>query len=240
MTFRVSFLLRFETLFIFLKAMKKLYICLILLLLSTSGFTQTKRKSGLKHKSVKQSIIFKDENGNLSDETEFMERGGYSEKSNFEEIVENGRTVGIKLKKNLRVNLPFSDFTATTLDGKTIDTKQLRGKVIVLDFWFISCSGCVAEIPNLNKLRAKYKDNENVVFIALTFDEAEKVTKFLKVKPFNFQHITGEKTFVEIYEYDGGFPVNIIVGKTGTIVRWQSGIYKQSKFENHIQKELDK
>ncbi len=220
--------------------MKKLYICLILLLLLTSAVAQTKRKSESKSKPVKQSIIFKDENGELSDKIEFMERGGYSDKNNYDEIVENGRTVEIKLKKNHRENLPFSDFMATTLDGKTVDTKQLRGKVLVLDFWFISCIGCVAEIPNLNKLRAKYKDNENVVFLAMTFDKAERVTKFLKIKPFNFQHITGENTFIETYKYDGSFPVSIIVGKTGTISRWQSGIYSQSRFEDHIQKELDK
>jgi peroxiredoxin len=220
--------------------MKKLVICLILLMLSGSVFAQTKRKSVSKLKPAKETIIFKDENGDLSDEAEFMERGGYSDKDKYDETVENGRTVEIKLKKNLRENLPFGDFTATTLEGKTIDTKLLRGKVLVIDFWFISCSGCVAEIPRLNKLRAKFNDNENVVFLALTFDKAERVNQFLKIKPFNFQHIAGENTFVDTCKYDETFPVSIIVGKDGTIIRWQSGIYNQSRFENRVQTELDK
>jgi peroxiredoxin len=221
--------------------MKKLAICLILLMLSGSIFAQTKRKSVSKSKPAKETIIFKDENGEIIDKYEFFERGGFSgDKDKYEETVVNGKTIEIKLKKNLRENLPFSDFTATTIDGKTIDTKQLRGKVLVIDFWFISCKGCVDEIPILNKVAAKFKGNENVVFLAMTFDEAERVTKFLKKKPFNFQHITGENTFVETYKYDEAFPVNIIVGKDGTIVRWQDGIYNQSRFEGRIQAELDK
>jgi peroxiredoxin len=241
MYFRVSFLPRLETLFIILKEMKKLYICLILLLLSTSAFAQIKRKSVSKSKPAKETIIFKDENGENTDKNEFSERGGFSNiKDRYEETVVNGKTIEIKLKKNLRENLPFSDFTATTIDGKTIDTKQLRGKVLVIDFWFISCVGCVAEIPRLNKLRAKFKDNENVVFLALTFDEGARLSKFLKEKPFNFQHIAGENTFIDTYKYDESFPVNIIVGKDGMIVRWQYGIYNLSRFEGRIQAELDK
>jgi peroxiredoxin len=221
--------------------MKKLYICLILLLLSTLAFAQTKRKSVSKSKPAKETTMFKDENGEIIDKYEFFERGGFSgDKDKYEETVVNGKTIEIKLKKNLRENLPFSDFTATTIDGKTIDTKQLRGKVLVIDFWFISCEGCVAEIPRLNKLQAKFKDNENVVFLALTFDEASRVSKFLKEIPFSFHHITGENTFIGTFKYDESFPVNIIVGKDGTIVRWQDGIYNQSRFEGRIQAELDK
>jgi peroxiredoxin len=220
--------------------MKKLLICLILMILPVFVYAQPKRKPISKSKAAKQSIIFKDENGNISDKTEFMDRGGYSDKSSYEETVQNGRTVEIKFKKNLRENQPFGDFTATTLDGKTIDTKQLRGKVLVIDFWFIACSGCVAEIPQLNKLHKKFESSENVMFLALTFDKPEKVAEFLEKKLFNFQHITGENTFIDIYKYDEGFPVNIIVGKDGTITRWQAGIYSYERFENRIQVELDK
>ena len=44
------------------------------------------------------------------------------------------------------------DFTATTMDGQKVTLSDLRGKVVVLDLWFINCPNCLAEIGELNRL----------------------------------------------------------------------------------------
>jgi thiol-disulfide isomerase/thioredoxin len=71
------------------------------------------------------------------------------------------------------------------LDGHIIGPEYTQGKTVVYNFWFTSCKPCVAEMPVLNRLSAAYR-SDSVVFIGITFDDKEKVEKFLSSKPFDF------------------------------------------------------
>src|SRR5215831_14583902 len=79
-------------------------------------------------------------------------------------------------------------FDIVDLDGTRFDSKSLRGKVIVMDFWFTGCPPCVEEIPKLNELADQFKE-KNVVFIAPTWDDESTLQAFLKEHPFNFHII---------------------------------------------------
>jgi peroxiredoxin len=72
--------------------------------------------------------------------------------------------------------LPFAevgkiyDFTLTSIDGKKVHTKDLRGKVVVIDCWATWCSPCMALLPELKELYAKHhKDGLEV--IGISFDQ---------------------------------------------------------------------
>ena len=60
-------------------------------------------------------------------------------------------------------------FSLTSLEGEKFELAALRGKVVVLNFWFTGCAPCVAEFGELNSLVHKFK-NKGVVFIAPTLD----------------------------------------------------------------------
>ncbi|MDZ7647241.1 MAG: TlpA disulfide reductase family protein [Cytophagales bacterium] len=71
------------------------------------------------------------------------------------------------------------DFISKTITGELISLTELKGKVVVINFWFTSCAPCITEMPTLNRLveEFKYKD---VVFIAFARDDVMELTSFLK------------------------------------------------------------
>ena len=65
------------------------------------------------------------------------------------------------------------DFTLPTLVGKNFSLSQLKGKVVVLDFWASWCPDCRKDAPNVVRLYREYKDKD-VVFVGISFDVDRK------------------------------------------------------------------
>ena len=83
-----------------------------------------------------------------------------------------------KIKEELErirgVGEPFPEFEFQDVTtGKTIRLSDLKGKVVVLDFWASWCVPCLVELPNMKQLYAKYKD-QGVEFIGLSVDTLDE------------------------------------------------------------------
>jgi len=61
-------------------------------------------------------------------------------------------------------------FQAHDIKGALVDIKSLKGKIVVLNFWFIRCPPCRMERPYLNELVDEYAGDSNIVFIAVSLD----------------------------------------------------------------------
>jgi peroxiredoxin len=117
------------------------------------------------------------------------------------------------------VGKPAPDFTVKTIDGKKVSIKSLKGKVVVLNFWFTQCRPCVEEMPTLNKFVEKYKGNKDVVFLApevVAQTTKEDVEKFLKRAPFAYQIGLGGKDAAALYQVKI-FPANFVIDKQGIV-----------------------
>ena len=147
-------------------------------------------------------------------------------------------TVEFRLQKVPQEGMQLPEFTVTTLDGQTLSTAELKGKVVVLNFWFIGCPVCLAHKPQLNELRAKFAGNDDVVFLSMTADSASEVKKFIGKEKFDYLHVAGAKTAMDKFGFTG-YPKNIVVSRTGEIVYWRSTIKAWQKFESVIRAELD-
>jgi thiol-disulfide isomerase/thioredoxin len=64
------------------------------------------------------------------------------------------------------------EFTFTTADGTKITRESFKDKVVVLDFWFTQCTPCQESFPLLNRVYQRYKDAENVMFLAVNADDS--------------------------------------------------------------------
>ena len=68
------------------------------------------------------------------------------------------------------VDRPVSSFSIATLDGRVVNSSDLRGHVVVLAFWATWCAPCLSEVPQVEQVAARYKNNPLVVFWAVDSD----------------------------------------------------------------------
>jgi thiol-disulfide isomerase/thioredoxin len=80
-----------------------------------------------------------------------------------------------QLKRYDAVGKPFV-FIALGLDGKEINLEQLKGKVVLLDFWASWCGPCMAEVPNMKKLYDEYR-TQGLEIIGVNMDQDMDVLK---------------------------------------------------------------
>src|SRR5690606_5039902 len=83
------------------------------------------------------------------------------------------------MKKALSQEAP--EFELKDVDGNTVRLADLRGKVVVLDFWATWCGPCKASFPAMQKAVDKYADDPNVMFLFVhTWDRVNDPTKDAK------------------------------------------------------------
>lgn len=130
-------------------------------------------------------------------------------------------------------------FEAPLLDGGLVNTEKLKGKVIVLNFWFIGCPGCMSEIPRLNALRGKYSSNPDIEFIAVAPNTDEDLRTFLAAERFDYKIVGQARSLINLFDFKG-FPRNIVIGRDGRIVYWRTTVRSWDKFDSVISEELAK
>lgn len=84
----------------------------------------------------------------------------------------------IQLRKCL-IGLKFPDFKATTIDSITVTPDDLKGKIVLINLWFINCAPCVAEIPMFNELQNTFS-RQDFVILSFGLDESNQSKTFLK------------------------------------------------------------
>ena len=105
----------------------------------------------------------------------------------------------------------------TDINGKKIKASGLAGKIVVMNFWFIGCPPCVYEIPQLSKIADEYKNNKDVVFIAIARDSVGALKDFLKSNTFNYRQVGDGTKLSENYGVKTN-PLSLIINKEGTII----------------------
>ena len=135
----------------------------------------------------------------------------------FQEEVMGMGAAGIpSIKKDYPVGSVFPEFTATDMDGEVVDLRNLRGRVTVLNYWFIACKPCRDEMPALNRLVEQYAD-EPVTFLAIAPDRTDKIERFLRTKRFKYRHLPQATDLIQNYGVMM-FPTHIIIDREGKVV----------------------
>lgn len=116
-------------------------------------------------------------------------------------------------------NRLFPEFNVEDLNGNRYSNESLKGKTVILKFWFIGCQKCIEEMPSLNQLRASYKNKKDVVFLSMALDQNEALRKFLRKRRFDFPVIGNQEDFLRKKLQIDMYPTHMIINKEGRIVK---------------------
>jgi thiol-disulfide isomerase/thioredoxin len=117
----------------------------------------------------------------------------------------------------------FPSFKERDMKGNKYNLKELAGKVVVLNFWFINCPPCRREIPDLNDVVDKYKDNKDVVFLAIALDQKSDLEDFLKISPYKYNIVDDGRFTAQKYNINL-YPTHVVIDKQGKILFHTSGL----------------
>lgn len=132
--------------------------------------------------------------------------------------------------------------TFTTIEGKKISMGDLKGKVVLVNFWATDCPGCIKEMPELINTYNRYKSKGfEIISVAMPYDPPAQVLNYThqKALPFPVMH----DGFSEITQAFGGVnltPTAFIYDKKGKRVQRTIGELNFVKLHQLLDIELAK
>jgi peroxiredoxin len=141
---------------------------------------------------------------------------------------------------NLTKNPQAPNVTFTTIEGKKISMSDLKGKVVLVNFWSTDCSVCIGEMPSLVNTYNAYKAKGfEVIAIAMPYDPPAQVLNYAtqKALPFPVMH----DGFSEITDKFGGVhltPTAYIFDKQGKRLQYTIGALDFASLNQLLSKEL--
>lgn len=122
------------------------------------------------------------------------------------------------------------DFDLVSFDGGTINSQDLKGKIIVVDFWATWCKPCIDEIPNYNSL-AEEQDSETVAMLGITLESGsyEDVEPYITKFGINYPVVMGNEEVVSGFGGLIGFPTTFVISPDWKIYKRYLGMRPTKK-----------
>jgi thiol-disulfide isomerase/thioredoxin len=127
------------------------------------------------------------------------------------------------------------------LDDKVISLEDLKGHVLIINFWATWCGPCRKEIPGFIKLQDKYKDKKfSVIGMSVDMASESVVKNFVNASDINYPIIIIGRELQQDFEKAmgqriAGIPTSLIVNRDGKIAKIHVALKPMSVFEKDIQ-----
>jgi len=126
-----------------------------------------------------------------------------------------------------------ADFSLVDLQGKTWRLQDLRGKVVLVNFWATWCPPCRKEMPDLQALYDKFKD-QGFVVLAISDEETAKVAPFIADRKISYPVMLDPGRKVnELYQVEG-IPKSFVYDREGKLVSQSIDMRTRSQFQQML------
>ncbi len=137
-----------------------------------------------------------------------------------------------------RLDRAAPDLSLTDTEGNTWRLSELRGKVVVLNYWATWCGPCRSEFPHYQELVASYAAVDDVVMLAITTDSDQiMVREFLDENEYRFTVLFDEGSQTEFGIL--GIPAHVFVGKNGRIQYQSSGFPGAKRYREEMRLRIE-
>jgi thiol-disulfide isomerase/thioredoxin len=123
------------------------------------------------------------------------------------------------------------ELTMVTLDGKTITSKDLAGKVVIVNFWATWCLPCRTEIPDLVKLQTQYKDQLVIIGVLSDDEPGPNVLRFAADYKINYPIVPETKELLAAFPGIYALPTTFMVGPDGMMMQKHIGQIRPAQIE---------
>lgn len=132
------------------------------------------------------------------------------------------------LEKIEKTNQPTSEanyvFEMVDADGKAVNMEDLKGKVVFMNFWATWCPPCIAEMPSIQTLYDKVKDDKDIVILTVEVEgKRDKVAKFMERKKLSLPVVYPNSSIPTEF-FNGSLPTTVILDKKGNIAHTTMGM----------------
>lgn len=132
------------------------------------------------------------------------------------------------------------DVKFTALDGKTFQTTDLKGKVVLVKFWATSCVTCIAQMPDTIKYYDTYHDKGyETVAVAMSYDPPDFVKNYTADKKLPFTVVLDrDGSAAKAFDDIKFTPVSFLLDRQGNIVKRYIGNYDKQDFIKTLENTL--
>ncbi|MFB3853031.1 MAG: redoxin domain-containing protein [Vicinamibacterales bacterium] len=128
------------------------------------------------------------------------------------------------------------DFVMQNMHGRQVNLADLKGKVVLINFWATWCPPCRVEIPEFVDLQEKYRD-EGLAVVGISVDDPiESLASFASEFDVNYEILVGRDR-EDVQEAFGpimGVPTSFIIGRDGRVCYHRPGLASKEEFEREI------
>lgn len=126
------------------------------------------------------------------------------------------------------------------LDGQQVSTQDLRGKVVLVNFWATSCSTCVQEMPELVQTYNKYRERGlELVAVAMSYDPPTYVLNYAKTRELPFKvALDADGNAAQAFGDVKLTPTTFVIDRDGQIIKRYVGIPEFAELHRLIENAL--
>ena len=138
---------------------------------------------------------------------------------------------------DILIGVQIPPFRIAGTDGEIISNESIKGKLVLLNFWFIECPSCIEELPTLDKIHEIF-NGEKFEIISICRNSKPDLEEFLLDNSIPYRVAAdGRQVLEEVFQWPFGYAANILVDEKGKIINVYRALIdgrKNNQYEEFI------